>query len=178
MEVFWKRGYEAASLAELMEHMGIGKKSLYDTFGNKRSLFLKALDHYAQLQVNAIRAQLQASGSPLGNVEAVLRSIQQQPTQATCKGCMVGTNIAHFSTDDPEMAAVLRHHLRSLEDAFYGAIARAQDVGEIPSQADARDLARMLLCMTQGMALFSRILDRETLLRSAAEGAIALLKGC
>jgi TetR/AcrR family transcriptional repressor of nem operon len=46
MEVFWARGYEAASLSKLLELMGIGKKSLYDTFGNKRSLFLKALDHY------------------------------------------------------------------------------------------------------------------------------------
>ncbi|PSB60962.1 TetR/AcrR family transcriptional regulator, partial [filamentous cyanobacterium CCP1] len=98
MEVFWARGYEAASLAELLEHMGIGKKSLYDTFGNKRLLFLKALDHYAQTEVKSIRDKLLAPGSPLENLEQVLKHLQQRHSLPGSQGCMLGTNIADFDT--------------------------------------------------------------------------------
>lgn len=62
MEVFRAHGYEAASLSELLKRMGIGKKSLYDTFGNKESLFLKALEHYAQATIRGIRDRLAAPG--------------------------------------------------------------------------------------------------------------------
>ncbi len=53
MEVFWEHGYEATSLSALLKNMGIGKKSLYDTFGNKRSLFLKALEYYARINITS-----------------------------------------------------------------------------------------------------------------------------
>lgn len=176
MEVFWARGYEAASLSELLEHMGIGKKSLYDTFGNKRSLFLKTLDYYAQTKVKAIRDQLLALGSPLANLEQVLQHFQYQHSLPGSQGCMLGTNIADFDTDEAEVAAILRHHLQGMEDAFCTVIDHAQKAGEISTTINSRDLARLLLCTTQGMALIGRVLEEETLLHSTVEAALALLK--
>ena len=70
MKVFWAYGYEATSLSELLKRMGIGKKSLYDTFGNKQSLFLKALEHYAHTNIRDLRTRLEAEGSPLGNLKS------------------------------------------------------------------------------------------------------------
>lgn len=176
IKVFWARGYEAASLSELLEQMGIGKKSLYDTFGNKRSLFLKALDYYAQTEIKSIRDQLLAPGSPLANLEKVLQNLQQIYSMPGSRGCMIGTNIADFDTSDVGVAAALRGHLRDLEDAYCMAISRAQKAGEIRSTVDPRDLARMLLVQTQGMALLGRVLDSEELLRSTVQVTIALLK--
>jgi TetR/AcrR family transcriptional regulator, transcriptional repressor for nem operon len=176
MEVFWARGYEAASLSELLEHMGIGKKSLYDTFGNKRSLFLKALDYYAQTEVKAIRDQLLAPGSPLANLEQVLQNLQQRHPSCRIKGCMLGTNIADFDIEETEIAAILRHHLQWLEDAYCTVIDRAQKAGEISAAINSRDTARLLVCATQGMALIGRVLEDETLLRSATEAITTLLK--
>jgi TetR/AcrR family transcriptional repressor of nem operon len=176
MEVFWAQGYEAASLTELLECMKIGRKSLYDTFGNKRSLFLKALEHYAQTVLKSIREQLSAPGSPLANLEQVLQTMQTTHAASGSKGCMIGTNIADFSTADEEMAAILRGYLKQLEDAYYKAVTRAQAVGELSSSIDARDAARMLLCSTQGMALVGRVLDNETLLQSVVKSTITLLK--
>ncbi|MUL36321.1 TetR/AcrR family transcriptional regulator [Gloeocapsopsis dulcis] len=176
MDVFWARGYEAASLSELLEHMGIGKKSLYDTFGNKRSLFLKALDYYAQTEVKAMRDQLLASGSPLANLEQVLQNLQQRHSLPRSRGCMLGTNIADFDTDDTEIALILYHHLQRLEDAYCTVIDRAQKAGEISSAINSRNVARMLLCTTQGMALLGRVVEDETLLRSTVEATVMLLK--
>ncbi|NJO43391.1 MAG: helix-turn-helix transcriptional regulator [Cyanobacteria bacterium RU_5_0] len=176
MEVFWARGYEAASLSELLKQMGIGRKSLYDTFGNKRSLFLKALEQYACTQIKSMREQLLASGSPLANLERVLQGLVQMHSQPGSKGCMLGTNIADFDTSEAEIAALLRHYLQETEDAYYMAISRAQKAGEISSTVNPRDLARMLLCTTQGMALLGRVQESETLLKSTVEATIAFLK--
>jgi TetR/AcrR family transcriptional repressor of nem operon len=176
MEVFWARGYKAASLSELLEHMGIGKKSLYDTFGNKRSLFLKALEYYAQTEVQSIQDQLLASGSPLANLEQILQNLQQRHSLPRSQGCMLGTNIADFDTDDIEIASVVCHHLQRLEDAYCTVIDRAQKAGEISSAINSRNVARMLLCTTQGMALLGRVVEDEKLLRSTVEATIMLLK--
>ena len=176
MEVFWKRGYEAASLAELLQHMGISRKSMYDTFGNKQSLFLKALEHYAQTRLRSIREQLLASGSPLRNIEKLLQSWQETHGKPGSKGCMLGTCAADFNTDDLEIAPILRSYYSKLENIYREAITEAQAAGELNSQANPRDLARMLLCTTQGMALIGRVLDSETIPQSVVFTTIEALK--
>lgn len=176
MEVFWERGYEAASLAELLKNMGISRKSMYDTFGNKQSLFLKALEHYAQTELRSIREQLLAPGSTMNNIEQLLYSWQRVHGQLNSKGCLLGTSTADFNTNDVEIAPVLRSYFSRLENIYYEAIAKAQAAGELNPKAQARDLARLLLCTTQGMALIGRVLDSETILQSVVSTTIEALK--
>lgn len=176
MEVFWARGYEAASLSELLKNMGIGKKSLYDTFGNKRSLFLKALEHYARTTIQSLRDRLSAPGSPLAHLKQVLRDMQEIHGKPGSCGCMLGTNIADFSTNDEAIASVLRGYLKQIEDAFAAAITRAQKAGEIDAAANPRALACLLLCTTQGMALLGRVLDDDTLLEGTVQATMTLLE--
>ena len=176
MEVFSARGYEAASISELLKNMGISKKSLYDTFGNKRSLFLKALDCYARKTLGSIRTQIFAPGSPLANLKLVLQDWQIMHSQLGSYGCMLGTNIADFNTDDEAIAKIFRGYLQQLEDTFCSALTRAQKAGELSCAANPRELARMLLCTTQGMALLGRVLEDETLLEGTVKSTIALLE--
>ncbi|NES67012.1 MAG: TetR/AcrR family transcriptional regulator [Okeania sp. SIO2D1] len=176
MEVFWARGYEAASLSELLKNMGINKKSLYDTFGNKRSLFLKALDYYGQTTIRSLKEELATTASPLENLKQVLFKWQRQHGQPGSYGCMLGTNIADFNTDDVEIAQLFRAYLRHLEDVFCQVLQQAQAVGELSPNANPRDLARMLLCTTQGMAIIGRILEDETLLASTVQSTLAYLE--
>ncbi|MEO1131922.1 MAG: TetR/AcrR family transcriptional regulator [Cyanobacteria bacterium J06639_1] len=176
MEVFWARGYEAASLSELLRHMGIGKKSLYDTFGNKRSLFLKALEHYARTTLLDIRDRLSAPGSPAANVKQLLQDWQEVHARPGSCGCMLGTNIADFNTDDEAIAKVLRGYLKQLEDAFARALTRAQQAGELSPTASPRDLARLILCMTQGVALLGRVMKDGSTLEGAVAATATLLE--
>ena len=176
MQVFWKRGYEAASLAELLDNMGISRKSMYDTFGNKQSLFLKALEHYAQTRLRQIREQLLSSGSPLNNIEQLLRDMQIMHGTSGSTGCLLGTCTADFNTEDVEIAPVLRSYFNRLENIYYEAISQAQAAGELNPKVDSRDLARMLLCTTQGMALVGRVLDSETLPQSVVSMTVEALK--
>lgn len=176
MEVFWEYGYEAASLSELLKRMGIGKKSLYDTFGNKRSLFLKALEHYVQMAIGEMRDRLSADGSPLANLKALLMALQRVHSQAGSCGCMLGTNIADFNTDDEAIAKLMRGYLQQTEDVYCSAIHRAQAAGEVNSTINARDLARLLLCTTHGIALLGRVMEDDTILKGAVQATVALLE--
>ena len=177
MEVFWARGYEAASLSELLKNMGIGKKSLYDTFGNKQSLFLKALEHYAQTTIRDMRDRLLTDGSPLGNLKHLLLEWQEMHGQPGSQGCMFGTNIADFNTDDQAIAKAMRGYLRQVEDVFYTALTRAQRAGEISSAVSSRDLARLLLCTAQGVALLGRVMEDDITLAGAVQAELSLLEG-
>ena len=175
MKVFWAHGYEAASLSELLKNMGIGKKSLYDTFGNKQSLFLKALEHYARTTLRDMRARLSAEGSPLTNLKQLLRDWQNLHSQPGSCGCMLGTNIADFNTDDEAIAKIMRAYLQQVEDLFSKTLTAAQAKGELSPEANPRDLARLLLCTTQGVALLGRVMDDDTTLKGAVTTAIAFL---
>ena len=176
MEVFWARGYEAASLAELLKNMSISRKSMYDTFGNKQSLFLKALELYAQTELRSIRERLLAPGSTIENIEQLLNSWQETHSKPNSKGCLLGTSTADFNTSDIEIAPVLRNYFIRLENIYYEAIAKAQAAGELNPKASVRDLARLLLCTTQGMALVGRVLDSETILQSVVSTTVEALK--
>lgn len=175
MEVFWAQGYEGASLSQLLQHMGISKKSLYDTYGNKRSLFVKALEHYTQTVTGPLRNQLTQPGSPLANLEGVFQDLQQIHGQPGSHGCLLGTNLADFDTEDTEMAQILKGHLQQLENAYQAVVVRAQEAGELDPNLDPRDLARLLLCLHQGMVLVGRVLEEESLLESTVRSLRSLV---
>ena len=77
MELFRAKGYAATGMAELQAQMGIGRKSLYDTFGNKRQLFIKALQRYADQVTKEINIELNKEGSPLENIRRLMRRFEE-----------------------------------------------------------------------------------------------------
>ena len=161
MEVFWARGYEAASLSELMAAMGIGKKSLYDTFGNKRSLFLKCLEHYADSSLKCLENRL-ADTPPEKVIPEIRNILDEWRSMHGCKeskGCLLGNNIADFDCSDTEVAEILRGHLSTMEDAFAKAFRNAQSKGGVKLPDTPRRLARTLVCLSQGVALVGRIME-------------------
>ena len=175
MEVFRARGYEAAGLNELLAAMGIGRKSLYDTFGNKRGLFLRAIDAYALGQRRALREVLGREGSPLGNITAALEAFAREHGRPGGLGCGIGNNIADFADDDAEVAAVLRGHLAGNEREWARAVRAAQAAGEVDPASSATDLARLLLLTAQGSALTARVAERPTVELAAARSLVSLL---
>ncbi len=176
MQLFWAKGYAATGLAELQERMGIGRKSLYDTFGNKRQLFIKALQLYSDSVVRQIFGELNKEGSPLGNVRRVMRRLQERHSMPESTGCLLGVSMAQCRTDDAEMAEVLRHHIKGIEEAFYETFKRAQDVGELDRNTNIRDLARLYMGIGQGLALIGRVQDAPAVPRSIVNAALATLE--
>jgi len=175
MQLFWANGYSATGMAELQEQMGIGRKSLYDTFGNKRQLFIKALQFYSDSVVRRMVRKLNEEGSPLENVRRLMRMLQNEHSLPESKGCLFGMGMAQFRTDDAEMADILGRHLKGVEDAFYKTFKRAQDLGELDATSNIRDLARLYTGIVQGLALIGRVQDSPAVPRSIVNAALAAL---
>jgi TetR/AcrR family transcriptional repressor of nem operon len=162
-ELFWRKGYEAASMRELLDAMGIGRGSFYDTFGDKHTLFLSALDRFQEVRTSWVEDVLRGEG--LDGVEEVFRRsldglFQFQPR----RGCLLANSAVELAPHDPEVAARISDYIRRTEDAFEGALARARDRGEIHSDSDPRALARFLVNTLHGLRVLARAgADRETL---------------
>ena len=176
MQLFWAKGYAATGLAELQARMGIGRKSLYDTFGNKRQLFVKALQLYSDGVVGQIFSELDKEGSALGNVRRLMRSLEEEHSLPESTGCLLGVSMAQCRTDDAEMAGILRRHVKGIEAAFYKAFKRARDSGELHRKRNIRDLARLFTGIAQGLALIGRVQDTPAVPRSIVNAALATLE--
>ncbi len=172
-DVFWRLGYDGTSLNELESALGIGRKSLYDTFGSKRELYLRSLEHYTDTVIQRICGGLDdPRNAPLQNLERVLGRLQQHHGSPDSLGCLLGVAMAQTDSDDPELTALLRGYLRRLERAFQRTVEAAQSEGTVDASASARDVARQLVALTQGMALLGRVSDTRTQQRSIVRAAL------
>jgi TetR/AcrR family transcriptional repressor of nem operon len=158
MEAFWAKGYEATSVQDLLDEMGINRGSFYDTFGDKHSLFLAAIDRYYDNVLARTRAQLGAPGSPREAIVRAMRDVADCALgDARRRGCFVTNSAVELAPHCAETAARVAGCYEATEDAFYDAIVRAQRAGEVPPERDARALARFITCGLQGLLVVSKV---------------------
>ncbi|MGF1610209.1 MAG: TetR/AcrR family transcriptional regulator [Kiloniellales bacterium] len=157
LQVFWSKGYEAASLCDLLEAMGISKSSFYDTFGSKHELLLAALERYRQTETTRM-LDLLGGDSPAKQAiaTAFARSIDKLTGAGARQGCFVNNCAVEISPHDPQAAKRVRECQASLEEAFFGAVERGQQAGDIPTRRDARALARFLSTSLAGLAVTAK----------------------
>ncbi|MFI7386391.1 TetR/AcrR family transcriptional regulator [Streptomyces sp. NPDC049813] len=177
LELFWQRGYEATSVADLVEHLGIGRASLYATFGTKHELYLKALDRYTETRDPRLLAELSQPGPALPAVRAVVRRFAAEASSPTARlsGCLVTNTAAELAPHDAAAARRVERSWEQVETPLHSALVRAQAQGELPADRDPRALARMLLVLLQGVRVVGKASDEPGRVRDAAEQALALL---
>jgi TetR/AcrR family transcriptional repressor of nem operon len=165
MEVFWSRGYEAASVGDLVKHMGINRQSLYDTFGDKHSLYLQALDRYRETEGRKVFELLERPGS----VKRALRQLFQGVIECSLaggerRGCFVGNAVSELAGRCKQTAERACGSMTAAEDALHRALVRGRKAGEINGGRDLRAVARFLYSSLQGLQLMSKATtDRKTL---------------
>ncbi|MBV9957048.1 MAG: TetR/AcrR family transcriptional regulator [Acidobacteria bacterium] len=165
MEVFWERGYEAASIQDLVGHMGINRQSLYDTFGDKHALYLQALDRYREVEGGKMFELLERPGS----VKKALRQLFQSVIEgALCegqrRGCFIGNAMSELAGRCRETAAKTCGNMAAAEEALHRALLRGKREGEIKGGRDLRAVARFLYSSMQGLQLMAKASpDRKTL---------------
>ncbi|MFZ3495044.1 TetR/AcrR family transcriptional regulator [Streptomyces sp. 5.8] len=177
LELFWRRGYEATSMADLVEQLGIGRASLYATFGNKRELYLKALDRYNGQRDPGLLRELSQPGPALPAVRTVVRRFAAESSTDGLRlnGCFVTNTATEFGMHDPAAASRVEASWNHIETLLHSALTRAQAQGELPADRDPRMLARMLLVLMQGMRVVGKASQDPNRARDAAEQALALL---
>jgi TetR/AcrR family transcriptional repressor of nem operon len=177
LELFWRRGYEATSMADLVEHLGIGRASIYATFGNKHELYLKAMDRYTETRDPLLLAELSQPGPALPAVRAMVRraAMEAAAPQGRLNGCFVTNTAAELAPHDPAAARRVEISWEHVETPLHSALVRAQAQGELPGDRDPRALARMLLVLLQGVRVVGKASNDPARVRDAVEQALALL---
>jgi TetR/AcrR family transcriptional regulator, transcriptional repressor for nem operon len=157
MLLFWQRGYEATSMADLVDGLGVARASLYATFGDKHSLYLHALDRYVEQRDPAVVERLSVPGSPLGAVRGFIQEYGAEiAADEERRGCLVVNAAVERLPGDEQAAARVRSSWQTLEVALTSALSRARAQGELPADADARVLARFLVVVLQGLRVVSK----------------------
>jgi TetR/AcrR family transcriptional repressor of nem operon len=173
-DLFWRRGFDGTTVGDLEAELGIGRKSLYDTFGNKRELYLRSLEHYGATVIAAITGGLGRAGqSPRENLERVLLRLADHHGSGESRGCLLGVGLGQVDRADAELADVLRRWLGRLEDGFERAVGAAQAAGELRGDLPACDVARQLVALVQGLALLGRVADSPASGRAVVRATLA-----
>ncbi|MEV7805918.1 TetR/AcrR family transcriptional regulator [Microbispora sp. NPDC088329] len=177
LNLFWRRGYEATSMADLVEHLGIGRASLYATFGGKHDLYVKALERYAQMCDPNLVEMLSQPGPALPAVRALVeRYTEDSIRDPDRRGCMVVNAATELMPDDEPVARLVEASWTSLETALTSALIRARAQGEISADADPRALARFVLVFLQGLRVMGKSRGDPARIRDAAAHALAMLR--
>lgn len=173
MRMFWSRGFEATSMQDLTQGMGINRGSLYDTYGDKRSLFIAALKHYDTGYRKTRLAELEREYTPKGAIEALfLDWIDIVTTDADRRGCFLTNTALELSAHDAEIAAIVATSQKETEQFFRRQIKRDQSTGEIDQNLDATHTARLLLAALIGLLVLARSRPERALLKSIANSAM------
>jgi TetR/AcrR family transcriptional regulator, transcriptional repressor for nem operon len=175
MELFWDQGYQATSMDNLVEHLGIGRASLYATFGSKHELFLKALDAYIQARVTSLTDVLSQPGPVLPAVRKVVGLFLRRASDLERPGCMVVNTATELATSDPQAGRYVQRSWMALESTLASALARARAQGELAADRDPHALASFLLVFIQGMLVVGKGDPDPVRLKIAAEQALTLL---
>ncbi|HWL67091.1 MAG TPA: TetR/AcrR family transcriptional regulator [Geminicoccus sp.] len=157
MNVFWDRGYHDASLPDLLDGMELSRGSFYKAFGDKRGVFLRALDVYIDDAVRQVGDSLSGEASPKAAIRAAFeRHAELSSGKDGLRGCFVVLTATEMLPGDQEVSARISRLFRRLQDLFAAAIIRAQALGEIDQRLDERTLARFLVCQIQGMRVLGK----------------------
>jgi TetR/AcrR family transcriptional repressor of nem operon len=175
MDCFWRDGYEATSVRDLAARMGITGASLYNAFGDKRSLFNEVLRRYAERSTRERIVRLESSLPPKQAIRAFLGEIVERSVDGDRRGCLLVNTALEVAPHDPELGAAVAARLGEIEAFFRRAVTAGQADGSVPPDHDPTDLARLLLGITLGLRVLARSKPQRELLEGVVRPALALL---
>ena len=141
IRLFSQQGFAATSTDDLMRVMDVGRQSMYDTFGDKRALLLKALKIYVAESVHSIKVELERSGSALSSVQKALVTFAERKDLSSAEGCMGLNAISEFGQRDADVTRITRSAARVQRQTLMRVLIRARKQRELSSDADLDSMA-------------------------------------
>lgn len=156
MALFWVQGFAATSTDDLVTAMGIGRQSLYNTFGDKRQLYLEALHTYQQKLIDGHLERLASSQSALEGVRNLLVGLIPEDACLRARGCMGIGSVSEFGAGDADVTALRDKAAQRLSRALLTRIKQGQDAGDIDPTIDAKEVAAFVMLTMSGLQLAAR----------------------
>jgi AcrR family transcriptional regulator len=166
--LFCQQGFAATSTDELMRVMGVGRQSMYDTFGDKRALFLRALEAYVTESVQSINAELEKPSSALSAVRSALVSFAERNDLSRAEGCMGLNAISEFGQRDPDVTRITRKAASMQRQSLMHVLARAKEQGELSPDADLAGMADFFESTLAGIRMAAKAGKSRQALRNIA----------
>jgi TetR/AcrR family transcriptional repressor of nem operon len=157
VELFQERGYEGTSVADLETHLGLGRQSLYNTFGDKQTLFLKALERYHRAVSEGALAQLNAPGAGLAAIRAFFRaSVKSLTAPGPRRACLIANTLLERGSQDPDALLRCNRARADLERGLRRALAQAKTRGEVGQDLDVEATATLLVIQNYGLSVLAK----------------------
>jgi TetR/AcrR family transcriptional repressor of nem operon len=176
MALFWERGYEATSVQDLVEHTGVGRRSMYDTFGDKHSLYLRALDTYIGATENAFRRLAATTADGLAGVRALFDALLKSD-QDDYRGCLIVNSATELGPSDDEVDERLRQHLAVSRETLAEQIRRGQADGSVTDRIDPETLTAVGFNAWLGVRVAVRARTARPVIVHDVEKLLELLSG-
>ena len=173
MRVFWSKGYERASIQDIVDATGLKRGSLYAEFVDKRTLHLAALDRFCHNELGPMFAVLDRPGPVKANLRKLLMSIAAGEKQG--RSCMISSSAVELCPDRGEVGTMVAAGLRRAETTVHRALLRARDEGELGSHLDLRALARYLVSSLNGVRVTAKAIDDPQSIRDIVNTTLSVL---
>jgi TetR/AcrR family transcriptional regulator, transcriptional repressor for nem operon len=173
---FWSRGYAATSMDDLTTATGLGRGSLYGAFGDKHTLFLRALDGYCTAAIDEVRAELREPGlRAYDRLARHIRSTAASVAADSRRGCLMARSAAELAGSDDEIARTVERTLAAWRRELVDCIKAAQREGSIDPNENPQALATMLLAFLRGMEALGKGGVKPAQIKAAADEVLSLI---
>jgi TetR/AcrR family transcriptional repressor of nem operon len=173
---FWAKGFASTSTEDLIAAMGIGRQSLYNAFGDKRALYLEALESYQRATTGGHLRRLNAPTSPMAGVRALLLGLIAEDDELRGRGCMGVGAVSEFGTADPTLVALRAKVAPVVFARLVERLREGQARGQIDPAMDVEEAARFVQMTMTGIQLAARGGANAKELRTLARFAVGRLK--
>ena len=175
-ETFWSHGYEATSMTDLLQAMGIQKASFYDTYGSKKAIYLRSLEQYATTRFGHFDGLVEGL-APKAALHTLIDAIYAEcVSKAGHRGCMLINCALELAHCDVDAQRAVARALEAHEQSYTDLIQAGQAAGEISSDIDATATAKAMLAIVMGMRIFSRAGSSKATLRTLADQALGMIE--
>ncbi|TFE22702.1 TetR/AcrR family transcriptional regulator [Cohnella luojiensis] len=176
MRLFWEQGYEKTSMMDLVSHMGVHKRSLYDTFGDKHSLYMKALNRYSDTIEQSIKSNMNGARTAEKAIRLLLEAAIRQEEDELPKGCLMVNTAVELALHDSESRAWVNQSMNGSEQLIRGLIEAGQQSGELDKTLNAEQLSFYFHNAFTGLRVMAKTSDDREKLKQIIETTMSILK--
>jgi TetR/AcrR family transcriptional repressor of nem operon len=177
METFWRKGYHHTSMQDLVDSMGINRASLYDTFTDKHTLYLNALERYRDLNCADMVEAIAGADTAQAKIRAIFeRVIAETLDDREQKGCFITNATLEMLPHYADVQAVVRDNFAQLDSLFRQLLADGKANGEFNAALSADQVVPFLISQLSGIRVLGKTIPNGTLLNQVIDMALSVLK--
>jgi TetR/AcrR family transcriptional regulator, transcriptional repressor for nem operon len=176
-DVFWRNGYHNSSMQELVAETGVCRASLYETYGDKHALYLKALDLHRKRGTQALTEAIQSQPSAVAQVRAMLGVVVNQLLAEPQQGCFLTNATLEMLPDyGPTVGPFVEGNLNTLEQLFGDVLQNGLNTGELPPDLNVPSTARFLISIVGGLNVVGKARPNRESLEEIVEISLTVLR--